>query len=41
MKKEKERVFFENVVFFGLVAWVTFIGLIAAFSFAVDFLSKL
>jgi hypothetical protein len=41
MKKENEKEFFENVVFIGLAAWVAFIGLIAAFKFAVDFLSKL
>jgi hypothetical protein len=41
IKKENEKEFFENVVFIGLAAWVTFIGLIAAFKFTVDFLSKL
>ena len=41
MKKENDREFFENIVFIGLAAWVAFIVLIAAFKFAVQFLSNL
>ena len=41
MKKKNDREFFENIVFIGLITWVAFIGLIAAFKFAVDFLSNL
>ena len=40
-KKENDREFFENIVFIGLVAWVAFIGLIAAFKFAIEFFSNL